>query len=111
MPKRTRSHLPATKAAVTALGAQIAAARRGLGWSAAELAQRVGVGAAVISHIENGRPTVAIGTVFEAAVLCGVPLFGVDRDDLGRVAEVTRARLALLPASVRSPRAEIDDDF
>lgn len=109
--KRTKSYLPATTAAVSSLGAQIAAARRELGWTAVDLAERLGVGAQVVSHIENGRPTVAIGTVFEAAVLCGVQLFGAEPGQLGPVAEQERTRLALLPARVRAPRVEISDDF
>lgn len=109
--KRTKSYLPATTAAVSSLGAQVAAARRELGWTAADLAERVGVGVQVISHIERGRPTVAIGTVFEAAVLCGVQLFGAEPGELGRVAELERAHLALLPTRVRAPHVEINDDF
>ena len=46
--------------------------------------------------MENGSPTVAIGTVFNAAFLLGVDLFGLDRTGLPR-----RRRgedtLALLP--------------
>lgn len=106
-----RPHLPATQAALSALGAQIGAARRGLGWTRAELAARLGVTETTLSRIEGGAPGTAIGLVFDAAALCGVPLFGVDASDLTRVAEVERARLALLPARVRRTLPEVDDDF
>ena len=111
MAKKTRAYLPATLDALKVLGAQVAVARRELGWSAAELAHRIGVSAPVVSRLENGHPTTEIGTVFEAAVICGVPLFAADPSELGRVAEQERRRLALLPARVRTTPVEIDDDF
>jgi transcriptional regulator with XRE-family HTH domain len=106
-----RPHLPATQAALSALSAQIATARRELGWTQAELATRLGVTKATLSRIESGAPGTAIGLVFDAAAICGVRLFGVDASDLARVAEVERARLALLPARVRKTLPEVDDDF
>lgn len=111
MPRRSHAYLPATLAAARALGAQVATARRELGWTAAELAGRLGVTPALVARIENGAPGTAIGTVLEAAVVCGVPLFGVDAADLRDVAERNRATLALLPQRVRRPTVEISDDF
>jgi len=109
--KRSRTYLPATTHALQALGAQIAAARRELGWSAAELAGRLGVTPPLVTRIEKGAPGTAVGTVLEAAIVCGVPLFGVDADELGDVAARDRARVALLPQRVHQRRIEIDDDF
>lgn len=109
--KRQRAYLPATLDALSALGALIAAARRELGWSARELAGRLGVQPAVVSNIEKGAPGTAIGTVLEAAVVCGVPLFGADAADLGDVADRARTRLALLPRRVHRRTPEIPDDF
>jgi transcriptional regulator with XRE-family HTH domain len=109
--KRTRSYLPSTTNALTVLGSQIAAARRGLGWTAAELAERLGVNVQLIRKIEQGAPGTAIGTVFEAAVLCGVPLFGADPADLEDLALRERARLALLPARTRRKKIQVSDDF
>ncbi len=111
MARRIRQPLPATQDALTILGAQIAAARRELGWTAAELAERVGVSAPLISRIENGHPTTQIGTVLDAAVLCGVPLFSSDPAALGGLAQAERTKLALLPRRVRQKRVELDDDF
>lgn len=111
MAKKRHSYLPATRAATTALGTQIAAGRRELGWTMTDLAGRLGVSASVVGRIERGATGTAIGTVLEAAVLCRVPLFDVDADRLGEVAELTRARLALLPQRVRASTLQIDNDF
>lgn len=109
--KREHTYVPATLEAVEALGAQIAAARRELGWTAADLAGRLGVTPQLVGRIERGSPGTAIGTVLEAAVVCGVPLFGVDAAHLGRAADQARARLALLPERVRVRTPELDNDF
>ncbi|MGA8257021.1 MAG: helix-turn-helix transcriptional regulator [Nocardioides sp.] len=111
MAKRTRTTLPATQDALAVLGTQIAVARRELGWTASELAQRVGVSAPLISRIENGHPTTQVGTVFDAAVLCGVPLFAPDTATLSRLAANARTQLALIPSRVRRERVELTDDF
>ena len=52
----------------------------------------------------------AIGTVFEAAMLVGVPLFDAHPDIRGRYGAQVRAELALLPAAAR-PCRKVDDDF
>lgn len=109
--KRTRTHLPATLAALEALGSQIAAGRRDLGWTAAQLAERLGTAPALVTRIEKGAPGTAIGTVLEAAVLCRVPLFGTDTDGLADVSTRLRGRLALLPERVRTNLPELDNDF
>lgn len=112
--KQTRAYLPSTTYALKALGAQIAVARRELGWTAADLAERLGTTAQLVSRIERGAASTAVGTVFEAAVLCGVPLFGADPDDmpaLAAVAEHERVRLALLPSRIRRRPVEVSSDF
>jgi transcriptional regulator with XRE-family HTH domain len=109
--KRDRSYLPLTVEVVQTLGAQIAAARRELGWTAADLAGRLGVSIPTVARIEKGAPSTAIGTVLEAAVLCGVPLFGPDRRDVNRAADQAQARLALLPERVRVTTLGLDNDF
>lgn len=109
--KRDRSYLPTTVEAVQALGAQIAAARRELGWTAADLANRLGVSIPTVTRIEKGATSTAIGTVLEAAVLCGVPLFGPDPQDIGRASDQARARLALLPERVRMTTLDLENDF
>ena len=109
--KKRRMYLPSTEQALIVLGSQIAIARRQLGWTAADFADRLGVNVELISRIERGAPTTAIGTAFEAAVLCGVPLFGADPADLPDLAQRQRDQLALLPARVRPRALEVSDDF
>lgn len=112
--KRTRAYLPATRHALDALGAQIAAARRELGWTAVDLSERLGVAPALVARIEKGAPGTAVGTVLEAAVLCGVSLFGVDPSDgpaMASIAAHERARLALLPARTRRKPLRVPNDF
>ena len=103
--------MPTTRAAVALLGAQIAAARKERSWTAAELAERVGVQPHTIGRLERGEPTVALGVVFEAAVIVGVPLFTADERELPALAAAAQQRLALLPARVTKPLVVIDDNF
>ena len=49
--------------------------------------------------------------MFEAAILCGLPLFNADPADLADLADRQRERLAVLPARIRSKKVEVDDDF
>lgn len=112
--KKTHAYLPSTTYALQALGAQIAVARRELGWTAADLAERLGVTAQLVSRLERGSPSTTVGTMFEAAVICGVPLFGADPDDtraMAALAEHQRLRLALLPSRTRRRAVEVSSDF
>lgn len=93
--------------AVSILGDSIRAARLRRGWSVALLAQRVGVSIPTITKIERGDPSVSIGSVFDAAWLVGVELYGDNQDLAGRIA---RSDLALLPQRGRSRQAR-DNDF
>lgn len=111
MARQVRKILPATRDALTVLGAQVAAARRELGWTAVELAERLGVSPPLVSRIESGHPSVQVGTMFDAAVLCGVRLFAADPAELSRLVEAERNRVALLPRRVRQDRVELSDDF
>ena len=111
MAKKTRSFMPMTTSAVALLGTQIAQARRERVWTAAELAERLDVTPYTVARIERGVPTVAIGLVFEAAALVGVPLFSATKSELPQLVDAARHRLALLPARVRAPDLDIDDDF
>ena len=111
MAKKTRSYLPVTLSAVALLGTQIAQARRERPWTAADLAERLDVTPYTVARIERGEPTVAIGIVFEAAALVGLPLFSVAESELPQLVDAARHRLALLPARVSQPTAGFDDDF
>lgn len=100
-----------TSYAVRVLGLEIARARRARRMTAQELGERAGVSCITVRAAEAGRPTVAIGTVFELATLVGVQLFGVDAAGMRDLVDRGRDRLALLPARVRQPTAPVDDDF
>lgn len=100
-----------TMEALRILGDSIRVARIKRGWSATELADRLGVSRATVISVEKAQPGVAVGTVLEAASLVGVPLFSSDPGHLASFAALKSAELALLPAAGRARRGEIDDDF
>lgn len=94
------------------LGNQIQLGRRAHGWSIADLAARLGVDPRTVTNIESGSSTVSIGTVFNAAFLVGVDLFGLSGVELARARRAGEETLALLPAKVRKSAVKgSDDDF
>lgn len=111
MAKKLRAFAPQTLDAAQVLGTQIAQGRRARGWTAAQLAERVGVSVRTISNLEHGSPTVAMGIAFEAATLLGISLFGVEGPELAQLARQGRDTLALLPSRVRPSRRPVRDDF
>lgn len=104
-----RMPTPKARDAARILGAQIAAARRRRRWTTVRLAEQVNVSLPTLRKVERGDPTVALGTVLDAAVAVGVPLFGGDVD---RLADHIEDRVALLPDRVTPIGDEgLDDDF
>jgi transcriptional regulator with XRE-family HTH domain len=101
---------PATDEVLSILATAIRSGRIRRGMTVRQLAERVGVSAPTVIKVERGDPGVAIGTVFEAAKLVGVPLFDANPDIRRRYDSQKRSDLALLPAAVR-PRRSVDDDF
>lgn len=108
--KNLHAYQPLTNVALATFGLQIASARREVGWTAQDLAERLGVSRQLVSRIEKGNPSVSVGVMFDAAVLCGVPLFDRPPAGVRDVAAVEAARFALLPQRVRVT-TEVDDDF
>lgn len=102
---------PLTNEALRLLGASIKTQRLRRRWSIAELARRVGVSHPTIIKIERADPTVAVGTVLEAATLVGVPLFDADPAVRARHQERLAVELKLLPRAGRLADVEADDDF
>jgi transcriptional regulator with XRE-family HTH domain len=113
----TKSAIAPTRTATDALavlGAQIRLARHEKNWTAAELGVRIGAGRHTVTAIERGEPGVAIGTVFSAASVLGVALFGADDHELARLRRRGEERVALLPSREYQPRsiqADGDDDL
>ena len=104
-----KAHSPLTREAANLLGKRIREGRLERRWSIENLAERVGVSRWTMGRVEKGDLKVSLGTVFEAAVLVGVPLFTDDRAELIRQARESDMRLALLPATARP--AVVTDDF
>lgn len=105
---KIRGYTPATREALNFLGTQIREGRARRGWTQSQLAERIGVTKLTVINIERGNPSVAVGTVFEAATLTGVVLYDPDPDARTRYRRIQEAELALLPAAVR-PRKTVDD--
>ena len=101
---------PATAEALGIIATAIRSARLRRGWTVEELAERVGVSHPTITKVERGDPSVAAGTLFEAATVLGVPLFDPDPATRERYGASKRAELALLPMAARRRRT-VDDDF
>lgn len=111
MGAHTRTYSRAAQEALVLLGGQIRLARKQRRMSEADLAARIGIARSTLQLIEKGSPKVEIGLAFEAATLVGVPLFVAEPSDLATQIARIDDKLALLPQSVRRPRAEVKDDF
>lgn len=111
MSKTARTYSPPTLDAARILGLQIARARRERRWTIEELAERIGVSKVTARSVELGKPTVAVGVVFEAATIVGLRLFDQDPDGLRDLVQRSSEQLALLPARVRPTQRPVDDDF
>jgi len=93
------------------LAAMIAAARKERNMSQEDLAQRLGVSRLTVRAIENGNASVAIGTVFEAAVTVGIPLLAESSRELERIAKSVAAITRVLPERARRKLKPVNDDF
>jgi transcriptional regulator with XRE-family HTH domain len=93
------------------MGQQLAIARRRQGRAAAEVAERAGISRPTLRRIERGDPTVAIGNVFQVAMVLGVPLFGATGRELAELAARGERDLALLPARIDVTPEDVDDAF
>lgn len=95
--------------ALVVLGTQIRVARHDMNWTAADLGMRIGAGPRTVTAIERGSPGVSIGTVFSAASVLGVPLFG-DDDEKARLRRRGEERVALIPSREYQPRSTTGPD-
>lgn len=109
MAKKTQDVHPAIADALLVLGQQIHTARIHRGWSLAQLGSRIHAGPRTVSALEHGSPAVAIGTVFSAARMCGVRLFGAEDAELAALRRRGAEFLTLMPQRVyHSPKDEDD---
>jgi transcriptional regulator with XRE-family HTH domain len=107
-----RTYSRYTREAGALFGKLIKLGRKERKWTEQELAERTGISRTTLKKIEKGDLSVAIGLVFEAAVLVGIKLFDEERSSL--VSHIARAdeKLSVLPGAVRKRRkVRIDDDF
>lgn len=112
MPRHKIAVSRAAGDALVVLGTQIGIARRARGWTLSDTAARLGIDRRTMTSIEAGAPGVGIGTVFNAAYLVGVDLFGLRGDELAAARRRGQETLALLPAKVRTASTrDSDDDF
>jgi DNA-binding XRE family transcriptional regulator len=106
-----QTYSSAALAALRVLGSEVARARRARRWTSEQLAERAGVSRVKLRRIEQGAPSVAIGTVFEVAALLGIELFGAAPERWGALAVRADERLRVLPARVRPDHDSVHDDF
>ena len=107
-----RTYSRYTREAAALLGKLIKLGRKERKWTEHDLADRAGISRATLQKIEKGELNVAMGLMFETAVLVGVKLFDGERSSL--VSHIARAedKLAVLSSAVRKRRkVSVDDDF
>lgn len=100
-----------SREAMELLGRSIRLARIERKLTAQDVATRAGISRSLLQRIENGDPGCAIGAVFEAATIVGVPLFESDRGRLTTRLAHAKEKQALLPQSARPRSNSVKDDF
>jgi transcriptional regulator with XRE-family HTH domain len=106
-----RSLAKQTSIALQTLGEMLRVGRAARGISQRDLAQRLNVSRYTVMAMEKGSPAVAIGTVFEAAMIVGIPLLADDGQALHTVSQRVAQFSALLPTRVRTHQGHFDDNF
>ena len=97
--------------ALELLGQMIRVGRIDHKMTAQEMANRAGISRPLLRRIEGADPSCAVGSVFEVAVIAGVPLWGGKPDRLESQRSALSEKLSLLPQRARKPRRIIHDDF
>lgn len=100
-----------TRTILNVFGSMIRAARLERKMPQAELAERLGVSRQTVSSIEKGDAKVAVGTVFEAAAVVGIPLLAESTRELQRLSGAVANLTQLLPERVHANTVELDNDF
>jgi len=100
-----------TRRALKVLAGMITAARKERNMSQSALAERLGVSRLTAIAIEKGNPKVAVGTVFEAAAIVGIPLVAESQRELDQLAKSVAAITRVLPQRSGRKTEPPDDDF
>lgn len=112
MPKlAARPYSRYSRDAAILLGQLIRLARIQQKLTVEQLAERAGLSRGLVHRIEKGDLGCAIGSVFEAAAIVGVRLFGADAAGLTTAMAANTTTLALLPQSIRLTTKAVKDDF
>ena len=97
--------------ALKLLGEMIRAGRKVRKMSQKDLAERLSVSRHTVMSIEGGSPNVAVGTVFEASAIVGIPLLADNKKELNRLAVSIAGLASVLPTKSGYKRRTVDDDF
>jgi transcriptional regulator with XRE-family HTH domain len=111
MARRAHGYPRTVHQAAQLLGSQIKQGRLERRWPVRELAGRAGISTNTLHKVEQGDPSVLLGTALDLATLVGVPLFHEDRSRLAEEAARSRERVALLPQRVRQRKEDLDNEF
>jgi len=99
----------ATKSTLSYLGNLIKLARKERGISQEELGKRIGNSRSSIQRIEAGNPECAIGSVFEACFVLGIPLMGCDKEHINNLSRMLSYMNKLLPEGIPNKNIVFDD--
>jgi transcriptional regulator with XRE-family HTH domain len=97
--------------ALELLAYMIRVGRRERKMSSQKMADRAGISRPLLRRIENADPGCAIGSVFEVAVIAGIPLFDEEPSRLAAQRAALSEKLSLLPKRTHTPKRVIHDDF
>ena len=107
-----RTYSRYTESAMQLLAGLIREARLERKMTAQEVADRAGISRGLLQRIEKGDLKCEIGAAFEVALIVGVHLFGMeDEANLEFQLKQNKARLALMPKSIRKTNRQAKDDF
>jgi len=107
----SRPYSQYTLSVLDLLGHMVREARLKKALTTSELAERAGISRTLLQRIERGDPGCSIGTVFEVAAICGVPLFESDQREIVGLLATQKEKMALLPKRIRSEHKITKDDF
>ena len=96
--------------AIRSLGSMIKGCRLERGITQQDLADRINVSRYTIIAIERGNPKVAVGVIFEAAYIVGIPLLAYNREELKHLSLNLSSLATILPKRSTLGRKNNDED-